>query len=151
MEEHERRELMATNEVAPNYGFRWLNAWQLHLALLLGFSLGLIKPLSSDVPLVAIYFPGAFIFISLWTLIVRFADWKGPALVSLPTSLYMIGATAALFAGAAIADEGLYRRAALASLIMTIPFGSLGIAVTLVRHRLPGGRDYKALEPESGG
>lgn len=146
MEEDERRELMATNEVAP---LRWFNAWQLHVALLLLFSLGLIRPLSSDVPLVAIYFPGAFIFMSLWALIVRFADWKGPALVSLPISLYLIGATAALFAGAAIAEEGPYRRAALASLIMTIPFGSLGIAVTLLRHRPPGGRDYKPREPES--
>lgn len=141
---------VAEKEVAPDYGFRWLSAWQLHVALLLVLSLGLVKPLSSDVPLVAIYFPGAFLFISLWALIARFAGWKGPALVSLPSSLYLIGATTALFVGAATTGEGLYRRTALVSLLMTIPFGSLGIAMTLLRHRLPGGRDYKTPDSSRG-
>ena len=54
----------------------WFGSWKLNAVVGAFFTLGLIRPLTSSAPLVAIYFPGAFIVGSGWSILRYAMRWS---------------------------------------------------------------------------
>ena len=67
---------MTEQTESEDFSHLWLGSWKLHAVLLAFFTLSLIKPLNSSAPLVAVYFPGAFIAISGWSIVRYVSAWS---------------------------------------------------------------------------
>ncbi|QGG41306.1 hypothetical protein [Aeromicrobium yanjiei] len=129
-----------TNQAdSERFSAGWLGSWKLHAVVLAFFTVSLIKPLQSSAPLIAIYFPGAFIVISGWSIIRYFRLWSPiaqPFRTNVPVALYLASATTTLFAAHIASDREVYRAAALASLWLTIPVTALASFVIVFRRRI---------------
>lgn len=122
-----------------DFSYLWLGSWKLHAVLLTFFTISLIKPLSSSAPLVAIYFPGAFIAMSGWAIIRNVRVWspvRQPVRTQAPVALYVAAATATLFAAHAATGRDVYRTVALGSLWLTVPVVALTTFTLFFRGRI---------------
>lgn len=128
-------DIKATEDLAP----LWLSSWKLHAVIVAFFALGLIGPLRSSAPLVAIYFPGAFIAIGAWAILRHFKGWSPvgqPLRTNLPPTAYLIVATTVLFVAYGVTDRDVYRNGATASLILTVPATLLTAFIVVFRKRI---------------
>lgn len=117
----------------------WLGSWKLHAAVLAFSTVGLIQPLRSSAPLIAIYFPGAFIVMAGWSIIRYFRMWSPidqPVRTNVPVALYLASATTTLFAAHVASDREVYRATALASLWLTIPVVALTSSIFVFRRQI---------------
>lgn len=116
------------------------------MLLLALFTLGLVQPLRSSAPLVAIYFPGAFMVMAGWSIIRSLRTWSPitqPVRTNAPVALYLGAATTTLLVVHVASDREVYRVAALASLWLTIPVVALATFIILFRRQI-------SHEPSSG-
>jgi hypothetical protein len=130
---------MTEPDTRENFTFLWFGSWKLHAAVLAFFTVSLIKPLTSSAPLIAIYFPGAFIAISGWSIIRFVKMWnpvRQPVRTNAPVGLYLVAATACLFGAHSVSGREVYRTAALASLWLTVPVAALSAFIVLFRGRM---------------
>ena len=121
----------------------WLGSWKLHAVVLVFFTVGLVQPLRSSAPLIAIYFPGAFIAMAAWSIIRHFTMWSPiaqPLRTNVPVALYLVAATTTLFAAHAGTDRAVYRTAALASLWLTIPVAAMTAFTVVIQGRIRAAR-----------
>jgi hypothetical protein len=107
-----------------DFSHLWLGSWKLHAAILVSSAVGLFTPLSSSAPLIAAYFPGAFIAASGWAIVRHVRGWspvRQPVRTHAPGALYLAAATGTLFAAHAATGRDVYRAVALGSLWLTVP------------------------------
>ncbi|MCL8250031.1 hypothetical protein AERO_01430 [Aeromicrobium fastidiosum] len=122
-----------------DFSYLWLGSWKLHASVVAFFTISLIKPLTSSAPLVAVYFPGAFIAASGWWIVRHVKQWspiRHPIRTNVPVALYLLLATAALFAAHSVSGRDIYRTAALGSLWLTVPTVVLTAFVVMLRRRI---------------
>lgn len=130
-----------TLEWVHRHPSKWFGTWRFDAAMLAFFMLGLIGPLRSSTPLAAVYFPGAFLAICLWSLLEKLEGWGGSGLRSklsaIVLALYLIAATSTLFVASSMTGKTAYRNDGFISLVFTVPFGLAGIALIVFWERIP--------------
>jgi hypothetical protein len=121
-----------------DHSYAWPGSWKLQAAVVVFFTFGLVQPLRSSAPLVAIYFPGGFLAIGIWTLLRMRMQWspvRRPLLTNLPVVLYLLIATSTLFVAHLVTDRPVYLRTGLASLLLTIPAAAASAFLLAAWHR----------------
>lgn len=119
--------------------FGWLGSWKLQAVIAAFFTFGLVGPLTSTAPLVADYFPGAFIAMSVWSIIRIRMQWspiRQPLLTNLPIAAYLGAATGTLFVAHLVTDRPIYLRTSLVSLVLTVPVVAVSAFIIVKRDRV---------------